>query len=531
MIHDFLDYDADAKIECDVCIAGAGAAGIAMARHLIGSSMKVVLLEGGGLDYEDGSQAIYQGHNVGHPYFDLDVTRLRYFGGSTNHWAGECAPLDPIDMEPKAWVPHSGWPITRATLDPWYDRAQDVIGLGDYNYDHISASPPGTPFLDFEGDKIAHKVWRFSEPVNYFGETFRDELDRAGNVEVWLHANLVDIETEARGTHVTDFKISTLDGNVALVSAQHFILALGGLENPRMLLNSDAVNPAGLGNDRDLVGRFFADHLNGVAGEMAVSKSGWEQAYDYVQFDDIRGLTKIRASPNAQSARSLLNNAAHLGKKPTARNTSPGYKALRKVRDDLKHGKFPEELSQRIMDVATDLDGIWDGLVEYFVDSSVYIEVEAEQAPNPDSKVTLIDERDALGLRRMQLDWRLSAIDRESIRGLVQLVGEEAGRLGIGRAKMAEWLMDGGDTWPDHQLGGNHHIGTTRMADDPRNGVVDSNCRVYGIDNLFIAGSSVFPTSGSANPTLTIVALALRLADHIQNNSTAEKHSASRLPQ
>ena len=531
MIYDFQDYDTDAEIACDICIAGAGAAGIAMARHLIGSSLKVVLLEGGGLDYEDDSQAIYQGRNVGHPYFDLDVTRLRYFGGTTNHWAGECAPLDPSDFEPKAWVPHSGWPISRADLDPWYGLAQDVIGLGDYDYDHISASPKGTPFLDFADDKIAHKVWRFSEPVNYFGETFQGEFRRAPNVDVWLHANLVDIATEANGSHVTGFNIATFGGKVASVSARHFILALGGLENPRMLLNSAAVNPAGLGNDHDLVGRFFADHLNGIAGEVAVSKSGWEQAYEYVQFGDIRGMTKIRVSPKAQSARNLLNSAAHLGKKPTARNTSPGYKALRRIRNDLNQGKFPEKLGQRIMDVATDLDGIWDGLVEYFVDASVYIEVEAEQSPNPDSRVTLIDERDALGLRRMQLDWRLSSMDRESIRGLVLLVGEEAGRLGIGRAKVADWLMDSGDAWPDHQLGGNHHIGTTRMADDPSKGVVDADCRVFGIDNLFIAGSSVFPTSGSANPTLTIVALALRLASHIENAAAPENQSASRQPQ
>ncbi len=529
MINDFQEYGGEATIECDVCIAGGGAAGISIARHLIGSQLKVMLLEAGGLDYEDECQAIYQGSNIGHPYFDLDVTRLRYFGGSTNHWAGECAPLDPIDMEKKAWIPYSGWPITRASLDSWYSQAQSIIGLGDYNYDHITASPKGTPYLQFAEDKLAHKVWRFSEPVNYFGETFRDELGRATNVDVWLHANLIDIETEENGSHVTGFKISTLSGKMASVRAQYFILALGGLENPRLLLNSVSAKPAGLGNDRDLVGRFFADHLNGVAGEVAVSSSGWEQAYDYIQFNDIRGRTKVRASPKAQSARGLLNSAAQLGEKPTARNTSPGYKALRRIRNDLAQGQFPEDLGKRIKDVAADLDGIWDGLAEYFLDQHVYIEVEAEQAPNPDSRVTLVNDRDALGLKRMQLDWRLSAMDRESIRGLVQLIGEEAGRLGIGRAMTAEWLMDGGDSWPDHQLGGNHHIGTTRMADDPSKGVVDADCRVFGINNLFIAGSSVFPTSGSANPTLTIVALALRLADHIKKSATTEAQNVSRL--
>jgi choline dehydrogenase-like flavoprotein len=210
-----------------------------------------------------------------------------------------------------------------------------------------------------------------------------------------------------------------------------------------------------------------------------------------------------------------LNSVARLGQIPTARNNSQGYEALRAIRDDVKRGQFPDEFGRRIIEITTDLDGIWDGLVEYFSDQSVYIEIEGEQAPNPDSRVRLTAERDALGLRRIQLDWRLNTIDRDTILGLVQLIGEEVGRIGVGRVLMADWLLDNGDAWPDDHLGGNHHIGTTRMADVPSKGVVDADCRVFGIDNLFIGGSSVFPTSGAANPTLTIVALALRLADHI----------------
>lgn len=515
MIHDFLQYDGGAPIEGDVCVAGSGAAGITIARRLIGTAHKIIVLESGAFEYEDEAQALYRGGSIGHPYFDLDVTRLRYFGGSTNHWAGECAPLDPLDFEPKSWVPHSGWPITRATLDPWYSLAHEVIGLGAYDYDHVAAAPEGIPYLDFADDKLAHKLWRFNHPPNRFGETFRAELDAAANVEVWLHANIVEIETEPNGTRVTSFKIARLDGKTIRVAARHFVLALGGLENPRLLLNADATNPAGLGNDHDLVGRYFADHLNAVAGQVAVLESGWEDAYNYHELDTVRGRTKVRVSPKAQAARGLLNSVARLGQIPTARNNSQGYEALRAIRDDVKRGQFPDEFGRRIIEITTDLDGIWDGLVEYVGDRSVYIEIEGEQAPNPDSRVRLTAERDALGLRRIQLDWRLNTIDRDSILGLVQLIGEEVGRIGVGRVLMADWLLDNGDAWPDDHLGGNHHIGTTRMADVPSKGVVDADCRVFGIDNLFIGGSSVFPTSGAANPTLTIVALALRLADHI----------------
>jgi choline dehydrogenase-like flavoprotein len=380
-----------------------------------------------------------------------------------------------------------------------------------------------TPPLDFAEDKLAHKLWRFNHPPNRFGETFRAELDAAANVEVWLHANVVDIETDPHGARVTGFKIATLDGKTAHVSARYFILAAGGLENPRLLLNADAANPAGLGNDHDLVGRYFADHLNAVAGQVAVSKPGWQDAYDYYWLDAVRGRKKVRASPKAQSSKRILNSAAQLGPLPTARRASKGFRALRAMRDDVRRGRFPDELGRRIIDVATDLDGIWGGFVEYFGDQGVSIEIEGEQAPNPDSRVRLMNERDALGLRRIQLDWRLSPIDRDSILGLVQLIGEEVGRLGVGRVLMADWLLESGDAWPDGDLGGNHHIGATRMANHPAEGVVDADCRVFGVDNLFIAGSSVFPTSGVANPTLTIVALAIRLADHIDDLAAHRK--------
>lgn len=517
MINDFLDYDSEAPIDCDVCIAGAGAAGISIARSLAGTSLKVVLLEAGGVDYEEDSQAIYEGTIVGHPYYDLDVTRLRYFGGSTNHWAGQCTTLDPIDMEVRPWVPHSGWPFDRASLDPWYEQAQGVIGIGAYAYDHQALSPEGTPFLDLADDKLRHKLWRFNDPPTRFGERYQAELEAAANVDVWLHANLVDIETGSNGSEVTGFKISTLDGRTARVRAKRFVLALGGMENPRLLLNSIGANPAGLGNDRDLVGRYFIDHMNGVVGQVAGVQADWGDAYNFLQSDEVRIRTKVRASPTVQAERGLLNGAAQLGQKPTARDSSPGYKALRRIRDNVKKGEYTENLGANVVAIATDIDGIWDGMVEYFVDENVYIEVEAEQAPNPDSRIMLGDERDRLGLRKLVFDWRLGDIDRHSIEGLVQLIGEEVGRLGVGRVEVEPWLMEEG-AWPDENFGGHHHSGTTRMADDPSKGVVDADCRLFGVDNLYIAGSSVFPTIGGANPTLTITALALRLADHIRTS-------------
>ncbi|MGI9418878.1 MAG: GMC family oxidoreductase [Geminicoccaceae bacterium] len=333
-----------------------------------------------------------------------------------------------------------------------------------------------------------------------------------------MHANLVEVETGPDGAEVTGFKIATLDGKTGRVEARSFVLGLGGIENPRLLLNSVGTNPKGLGNDNDLVGRYFTDHMNGVVGQVAAVENDWTWAYNFLKSGDIRIRTKVQPTPKAQAERGLLNGAVQLGQKPTARDTSPGYKALRRIRDSVKKGDPFDGLGANVVAVATDVGGIWDGMVEYFVDDTVYIEVEAEQAPNPDSRVALSDELDPLGLRRVVFDWRLSEIDRHSIKGLVELVGEEVGRLGVGRAELAPWLLEGDDVWPEENFGGHHHSGTTRMATDSSKGVVDADCRVFGVDNFYIAGSSVFPTIGGSNPTLTIVALSLRLADHLKTS-------------
>jgi choline dehydrogenase-like flavoprotein len=140
-----------------------------------------------------------------------------------------------------------------------------------------------------------------------------------------------------------------------------------------------------------------------------------------------------------------------------------------------------------------------------------------EQAPNPDSRVTLGAERDALGMPRVKLDWRLTELDRRSFQAFYEVLGRELGRSGVGRVRMRDWVMEKGPSWPSSLGGGWHHMGTTRMHADPKRGVVDANCRVHGVGNLYVAGASVYPTAGCANPTLTLVALSLRLSDHLES--------------
>jgi choline dehydrogenase-like flavoprotein len=515
MIRDFATFDGDQPLTCDLCIAGAGAAGISIALEFARRGERVVLLESGGLDFEEATQELYVGDNLGHPYFDLETTRVRFFGGSTNHWGGMCAPLDPLDFEQRDWVPYSGWPITAADLEPYYARAHPLLELGPYNYDAAEIAPPGTEFLTFRPDRIRPKMWRYSTPPTNFGSAYREPLAQIGNVDVLLHANLVEIETGPAGSSVSAFRIQTLDGKAARVQARAYVLALGAIENPRLLLSSDRVVAGGLGNQHDLVGRFFMEHARIGAGSVLSTKENWEQAYVDLFRDGHQVRCGLTASPEVQAREGILNPMLMLGDKTVGRERSAGYSSLSHIKSALANGEIPADLGGHLLNILGDLGGVVRGVYER-ADSTVYVMMAAEQAPNPDSRVVLGQERDRLGMRRANLDWRLSALDKRSARTLVELVGQEIARLEVGRLQMADWLAQDDDAWSDDVDGHYHHMGTTRMASDPSRGVVDADCRVFGVANLYVAGSSVFPTGGCTNPTLSLTALALRLADHLQ---------------
>lgn len=518
MIRDFRTYDSDGDLYCDICIAGAGAAGVALAVSLAERNHKVILLEAGGFDYDEADQDPYVAENIGRPYHEISTTRLRFLGGSTNHWGGMCTHLDPHDFEKRDWIPYSGWPIGFDDLRPWYAEAHPWLELGPFDYDRDRISPEGTRYLPFDTTRLRHKMWHYSRPPTHFGVEHRARLEGTASLDVLLHANLVDIEMDPSGREVVSYRIKSLDGRSANVHARNFVLALGGLENPRLMLNANRVQSRGIGNDHGLVGRFFMEHLNTDAGELISENDDWSDSYDSLFRGDRQYRAFLIASSEKLEEWGLLGTAIGLGPLFQARERSIAYDSLHRLKMAWLRRRFPDDLSAHITNLITDAAGLKEALEERF-DPSVYLYTEGEQAPNPDSRVLLGDEKDALGLRRLKLDWRLSEIDKRSIRELAYLIGLEFGRLGKGRVNMPAWLLEDAPADDDPILGGYHHMGTTRMTDDPSTGVVDADCRVFSTSNLFIAGSSVFTTGGAANPTLTIVALALRLADHLDNLS------------
>ena len=527
MFSDARGVEDGAIIQGDICIVGAGAAGITTALGLLNGRRRIVLLESGDLDYEGETQALYQGANLGLPYYDLDVCRLRYFGGTTNHWEGRCRPLDPIDFEARPWVPHSGWPITKATLDPFYARAHEICQLGPYRYDPADWLQPGESALPFDPAKITTRLWQFSPPTR-FGEAYRQTLATAPNVQVLLNADVVDIATNEAGSEVAQLQVATLSGRRFSVRAPTFVLACGGLENARLLLAARQRVNVGLGNQHDNVGRYFMEHPHVPAAKVVVDDPKRVQFYDPDIPAAWRAGHKIVGCLNVhrevQAKAELLNCDCNF---VVDNIGTSGYAALRRIWNAAERGAMPDNLWADLGRALADIDDTAAGLLgrfgvrEYLPDETrFYMWSTAEQCPDPDSRVVLGDERDALGVPRIKLDWRLNELDKRSLRTVQLKIAEEFGRTGSGRLKINQWLDDDPGVWD--MMGGAHHMGTTRMSATPEHGVVDQDCRVHGIANLHIAGSSVFPTGGSANPTLTIVALALRLADHLEDRAIAQ---------
>lgn len=495
-----------AALEGDLCIVGAGAAGITLALEWIGRRERVLLLEGGGFTFDARMQELYRGESVGLRYYPLEAARLHYFGGTTGHWAGFCAPLDPIDFERRDWVPHSGWPFGRAELDPFYERAQRVLELGPWDYDAESWRRREARLVPLPLDPAVAwtKMWQFSPPTR-FGTRYRDAIVRAPNVHLYTHANVVEIEAEEGVRAVRSVRVRQFDGRELRVRARRYVLAASTIQNARLLLASNAHATAGLGNGHDLVGRHFMEHLEMPSGHLALTGA---RAADTRGYRFAFGRTKARGelalSAAAQRAGRMLNATVSL---------TPGA-ADEEVLSTFQWGT-PQQVermrSDRPADTAT-AERIDDGRPRAF-----QLLTRQEQAPNPASRITLSTERDALGVPRARLDWRLTALDRRSFRAFYERLGRELGRAGIGRVRMRDWVMERDDApWPASLGGGWHHMGTTRMHDDPARGVVNRDARVHGLGNLYVAGAAVFPTGGCANPTLTLVALTLRLSDHLK---------------
>lgn len=483
----------------DVCVVGTGPAGMTLARKLAGNGLRVALMEGGGRHFTPESQNLYTGEIVGLDYFPLDVTRLRYLGGSSNHWAGWCREIPEIDFAPRQDDPWSGWPIAKSDLDPHQPEADQILEL-----------PPSDAF-GYAPVEHAEAVFRRfqmrrSAPV-LFSEKYAGFVEASDAIVLGLNANLVDLRIDEATGAVMEaiFRGYGADDPGFSVQARAYALCLGGIENPRALLNANNQRVEGLGNEHDLVGRFFSEHPHYDVGEVLL-----EQPFEQ----------ELMVAPTTRfmDQQGVLNFALVLEAAEPLEELSFLKTAIRSVPCATE---FTERLAERVL--GRYLYCREKGFAAYWaqddrVQPDAILRIISEQALNFNSRVALSEDRDAFGLRRPALDWRLMEADYSTMREATIAFGAYLAEAGIGRIRVADWLLADQPEVPPYpaaETGGHHHLCTTRMAADSSRGVVDANCQVHSVPNLYLGGSSVFATGSWVNPTYTIVQLALRLGDHL----------------
>lgn len=466
----------------DVCICGAGVAGITLAVELASKGKKVAIFEAGGENYSEESQSIYEADSIGLLYYGVSACRLRYLGGTSNHWSGRTMLMQPIDFKDREFFPLPGWPIKKIEFDKYKKKAYEILGLDKNIHD-----APIVPQLSESSMKM---VGYGGMPPVRFGEKYYKELLKSKNIDLFINANLTDIKLNDSSTHVNQLRIKNYNNKSYGFSGNKVILAMGAIENARLLLNSNSQMPKGIGNDSDFVGRCFMEHFNVTFGEYSINPENpiWSNDFHLEFFPTDKFAMDKKIGTSVLS----FGKADHRS-----------YGRLKVIRKALRESVCSSNSLTKISKGMFDFNCPGDGVI-----SSL-----CEQSPNKNSRIILSNTKDSLGLRKILLDWRINELDKRTIRTLGMETAKEFARLDLGRVKLKDYILSGDFL---EELGGHcHQMGTTRMSKLSRDGVVDINSKVFGIGNLYVAGSSVFSTGGGVNPTLSIVQLSLRLAEHL----------------
>jgi choline dehydrogenase-like flavoprotein len=538
------------QLDADICIIGAGAAGITLARALSAQPMRTIVLESGGLTYQSDIQSLYAGVNAGQRYEPLDLCRVRTFGGSTDRrgWGGWCKPLAAMDFERRPWVPLSGWPITRSELDPYYQCAYQSLSLPADTAAQADHEARSEAYIPVDGVSVANEPCALS-PFPHLADKATEALRVSHNVRVILHANVSELISDQCGNTCHAVKVETLTGKTFTVKAKYFVLASGGIENARILLMSDRIERDGVGNRSGFVGRCFMEHPRYAWGELSVPKGTLNPAlprlYDPSVIVGQRNGDALLPGAKPLFGASLAITAAAqqreeiLGARTwllpvSDRGDRQAGREFKELVTWLRKGRLPSDATERARHAIGNIPNAAAAVAAHFMAKVrparkwQFVSV-LEQEPDPDSRVKLHTSRDRLGLRRTELTWRVGALTEKTLNRTRELMAAEARRAGLHCAAEGKGGAAGNQPFAEARWVW-HHMGTTRMTDDPKTGVVDRNGRIHGMSNLFVAGSSVFPTVGNDMPTLTIIALAHRLGDHLKALMGITAHASGREP-
>jgi choline dehydrogenase-like flavoprotein len=567
-------YPPDFGFQADVVIVGGGPAGLTIALEFANSETQVLVLESGLETQDPAHQDLARLESIGEPRseaslryrkehhwptFDHEAQpygwTYRVLGGAGTAWSGKSALFDSTDFVKRDWVPNSGWPISRESLEPYFNRAAEILGLGPNLYDERLWDMIGPKFKrpPIDKSKLRSFFWQFSrsrlDPLRITNFIDEFKATSSANIRTLTNATVVHIDADAEGKRFDGLEVSTIEGARSHVKAKLCVLAAGGIENARLLLNSNRQQPSGLGNQNDVIGRYLMDHPYARIGYF---KKEDIKAAEFLGFvavphkrEMIMGTHGLSLSPEIQAREKLLNTAIFVW--PEIAPDDPIY-ALRRLAKFQSNNLLMDLLSL-LRNVGLLFKGIGlkifyklcpkflqslvvnfvmtinpNFIVREFESKGVPHKVErmavfamTEQEPDPESRFTLSDQKDVLGLPRIKACWKISEADRRSVVRAGQILLEELRKAGLPAPILEDWIVaDRPSDVPLIDVG--HMIGTTRMSDNPKTGVVDTRCQVHGVRGLYIAGGSVFPTSSHVNPTLTIISLAIRTADQLKRD-------------
>ena len=516
--NDWINLEKKAK----VLIVGSGPAGLSLALKLEKLGIPSIIIEGGELNYTDESQEIYSGevvskHKLPHGVFG---SRLRFLGGSSNCWARKCGELDEEDFLSRDWIEKSGWPILKKDLNSYYDEAALFLDISRRNFINPREYSGVSPLIGFESRCLNSAGNESVLESSYF----IDHLKKSNLISVYLNANCVKINNNSfNNSLIESIEIRSYNDHVKIINSQYIILCCGGIENARILLNSTECSEPTISNKYDLIGRYYSDHPVAPCATV-IGPKGKVFGLNHLINSTQEGVLPYYKIPYQTQKKLEISNSAIFFYEQENELTESDIAAF-KLYKILKGNKDFKITRSDIIKMAKNPYGIFQSYLQRrkrltgsINNSRIAMRFQLEQTPNRESRVYLSDKLDKFGLRKVKLNWVFNKTERQTLDFLMAYTANTLQINRIGTLKMDEQLYNFSEQLPLDLRGGQHHCGTTRMAATPNNGVVDINLKVFGTKNLFVCGSSIFPTNGWVNPTFTIVAFSLRLADYISKN-------------
>jgi len=509
---------AGERLDCDVCIVGSGVIGLALIREFEDSGLSVVVLESGGEARESAIDDLQTSIVHGDQFHGATEGRARQLGGTSNIWGGQALPMDSIDFARRDWVPNSGWPIAFDAIVPFYRRAATFLDIDDRDFDHDVFARFGVTRPDWlPSSTLRYHVSKWA-PVPRLIDRYRHGIARSGATKLVLHANLTDIATSAAGNHVDWVTARSLDGHRIDVHARRFVLATGAIETARILLAASRRSGRPIGDGHVLVGRYLMDHPSGAIGQLLpADEAQTQRLFNLFYIGSRKYSARLSLSDAQQREKQLLNMSCGFN------FVAPPNGAIDVLRRGIAaiRARSARQVTAAGLQAVATLPAMaywgWQRTVRQravYPGAAVNLVVNCEQSPSPNNRVSLAAETDAFGIPRSQISWTPGAATEAGARRFAHLLRQCFADGRAGEIVLQRWVDDPSE--PTTLQDAFHPMGTTRMAESPREGVVDSDCQMFGVDNLWIAGTAPFPTAGHSNPTFTAIALAMRLADQFK---------------